>query len=416
MSTILQDLRYGSRMLRKNLGFTIVALIALILGIASTTAIFSVVDGVLLHPLPYPDSEHILSVSQTVRSTGLSTQDSSPANYLDWLSQNNVFLHMAASRGGQGNLTEGDRPERVRMTVTTASFFPLFGVNPILGRTLLPTDAHNAKLEIPAPTVQTLGIPLRRGRDFDARDISGAPEVAVINEALARRYFPDEDALGKRIRVGDQPWHTIVGIVGNRRSGLDVEATPEMYYPMLQDPVPFMALVLRTTRDPRALAADVRNVVRAVDPDQPVFDIKTMEEVVDGSVSSRRLTMVLLSTFATLAIVLAAIGIYGVISYMVAQRTHEIGVRMALGAQRHDVLRLILGHGMVLATIGIGLGVTASLALTRVLSTLLFGVSSTDPSTFLAVSLLLATVALIAGYIPGRRATKVDPIIALREG
>ncbi|HYJ06812.1 MAG TPA: ABC transporter permease [Chthoniobacterales bacterium] len=279
-----------------------------------------------------------------------------------------------------------------------------------------PGEGRNANFNLATPKYfQTLGIPLVRGRDFDARDIQGAPEVVIINEALARRFFPDEEALGKRIRIGEQPWRTIVGVVGSvRRSGLDIEATPEMCYPILQEPLSFMALVLKTTRDPQTLAADLRNAVRAVDRDQPVFDVKTMDDVVKGSMSSRRLTMVLLVSFAVMAIVLAAIGIYGVISYLVTQRTHEIGVRMALGAQRGDVLRLILGHGMVLAGLGIVLGVMLSLGLTRLLSSFLFGVSSTDPWIFLAVSLLLVVVALLAGYIPGRRATKVDPMIALR--
>lgn len=279
-----------------------------------------------------------------------------------------------------------------------------------------PGEGRNASFNLATPNYfPTLSIPLIRGRHFEARDIQGAPEVAVINEAMARRFFPDEEALGKRIRIAEQPWRTIVGIVGSvRRSGLDIEATPEMYYPMLQEPLPFMALLVKTARDPQTLATDLRNAVRAVDRDQPVFDVKTMEEIVKGSIASRRLTMVLLASFAAMAIVLAAIGIYGVISYLVAQRTHEIGVRMALGAQRSDVLRLILGHGMALAGFGIAIGVVLSLALTRLLSRFLFGVSSTDPWTFLAVSLLLAAVALLAGYIPGRRATKVDPMVALR--
>jgi putative ABC transport system permease protein len=279
-----------------------------------------------------------------------------------------------------------------------------------------PGEGRNASFNLATPDYfQTLGIPLIRGRNLDARDIQGAPEVAVINEAMARRFFPDEEALGKRIRIAEQPWRTIVGVIGSvRRSGLETEAMPEMYYPLLQEPLPFMALLVKTTRDPRTLTADLRNAVRAVDRDQPVFEVKTMDDVVKGSMSSRRLTMVLLASFATMAIVLAAIGIYGVISYLVTQRTHEIGVRMALGAQRGDVLRLILGHGMVLAAVGIALGVMLSLGLTRLLSGFLFGVSSTDPWIFLAVSILLAAVALLAGYIPGRRATKVDPMVALR--
>ena len=262
---------------------------------------------------------------------------------------------------------------------------------------------------------RALGIPLLQGRDFSERDVLGTPEVVIINEAMARRFWPDEDPLGQRLRISDQPWRTIIGIVGSvKHSGLDVEPTPEMYYPLLQDPLPFMTLVVRTTGDPQSLAAAVQREVRMVDKDQPVFGIKTMEEVVAESVSSRRLTMLLLATFASLAVLLAAIGIYGVMSYTVAQRTHEIGIRMALGAQAGDVLRLIVGQGMILTAIGITVGLAASLALTRVLSSLLYGVSATDPLTFIAVSLLLAAVAFLAGYLPARKATRVDPMVALR--
>jgi putative ABC transport system permease protein len=216
MSRLLQDLRYGSRMLRTNPGFTIVALIALVLGIASTTAIFSVVDGVLLHPLPYPDSEHILSVSQTVRSTGIATRDSSPANYLDWAAQNNVFAHMAASRGSQGNLTEGDRPERVRITTVTASFFPLFGVNPILGRTFLPSDEK-----------------------------AGSANVVVLSHGLwERRFGSDRNVIGREIQLNGES-HTVVGVMPPSFSPDDFG---ELWVPSTWS-VPSHSL--RPTEDPR---------------------------------------------------------------------------------------------------------------------------------------------------------------------
>ena len=279
-----------------------------------------------------------------------------------------------------------------------------------------PGEGLNAQFNIASPGYfETVGIPLLRGRLFSERDAMGRPESALINEALARKFFPNEDAVGKRIRIGEQPWHTIVGIVGNvRQTGLHVDPAPEIYFSLLQDPLPFMALVARSPRESASVAADLRAVVRSIDREQPLFDVKSMEEVVSASVGPRRLTMLLLAGFAFLAILLAGIGIYGVISYMVARRTHEIGIRMALGAQSRDVVRLIVGHGFVLTMIGIAIGLTLSLGITRLLSTLLFGVSSTDPSIFLAVCLLFAAVAVIAGYVPGRKATKVDPMIALR--
>ncbi|MEY2488028.1 MAG: hypothetical protein QOH39_3676 [Verrucomicrobiota bacterium] len=801
MNSLLQDLRYGSRMLRKNPGFTIVALIALILGIASTTAIFSVVDGVLLHPLPYPDSDHILSVSQTVRSTGVSTQDSSPANYLDWLSQNKVFSHMAASRGGQGNLTEGDRPERVRMTVATASFFPLFGVNPILGRTLLPTDekAGNAnvvvlsyglwerrfgcdrsvigrdiklngephtvvgvmppdfspddygELWLPSPwgvpanalrpaedprasrssnyldvwarlrpgvtleqaraemnammlrlekqypnddmgvgialtplheemvsgirpvllvlvaavasllligcanvanlplaraagrareisiraalgasrfrlirqlltesvllallggilgvlvaawavpllvalspsdirgfkeiglnrevlgfsflasvltgiifglipalavssanpsaslgegergstssrsrsrsvliatevglslvlliaaglmvksfskltrvdpgfvperllifdigpsftdearqTIfyqqvvarvqavpgveraaavsrlplsggnssrsfnlpgsntgyssdirvgtpeyfRTLGIPLLQGRNFTEHDTKNSLPVAIVNEAFVRATFPGEDPIGKFV-VNFGPHNEkleIVGVVGNvRHLALETAPRAELYQPLGQASWPRMFVVVRTlTSNPLTLVPAIQDAVWSVDKNVAPGTARSMEGLVARSLLKRKFTMTLLTIFAGLAVTLAAIGLYGVMSYSVSQRTREIGIRMALGAQRAEVLRLIVNQGMRLTAIGVLLGIIASLGLTRLIANLLFGVSATDFATFLGLSCLLLLVALLACWLPARRASGVDPMVALR--
>jgi predicted permease len=788
-------------MLRKNPGFTIVALIALVLGIASTTAIFSVVDGVLLHSLPYPDSERILAVSQTVRSTGISTQDSSPANYLDWASQNNVFSHIAASRGGQGNLTEGDRPERVRMTVTTASFFPLFGVNPILGRTLLPTDekAGNAnvvvlshglwerrfasdrnvigreiklngephtvvgvmppnfspddygELWLPSPwgvpanalrpaedprpsrgsnyldvwarlkpgislgqaqaemnaimlrlekqypvdnegvgialtplheemvsgirpillvlvaavgsllligcanvanlqlaraagrakeisiraalgagrwrlirqmltesvllaliggilgvlvaawavpllvalsppdirgfneiglnrgvlvfsflasvltgilfglvpalvassanpsaslgdsergstssrsrsrsiliaaevglslvlligaglmvksfskltrvdpgfvperllifdigpsfsdearqTIfyqqiiarvqavpgveraaavsrlplsggnssrtfnlpgtsvnyssdirvgtpeyfRTLGIPLLQGRNFTEHDTKGSAPVAIVNEALVRAAFPGQDPIGKYI-VNFGPKNEkleIVGVVGNvRHLALETTPRPELYQPLGQASWPRMFVAVRTlASNPLTLVPAIQEAVWSVDKNVAPGTARSMEGLVARSLLKRKFTMTLLTIFAGLAVTLAAIGLYGVMSYSVSQRTREIGIRMALGAQRAQVLKLIVNQGMKVTAIGVLLGIIASLGLTRLIANLLFGVSATDFATFFVLSIILLSVALLACWWPARRASGVDPMVALR--
>jgi len=791
MNKLLQDLRYGSRMLRKNPGFTIVALIALILGIASTTAIFSVVDGVLLHPLPYPDSERILSVSQTVRSTGVSMQDSSPANYLDWAAQNNVFSHMAASRGQQGNLTEGDRPERVRMTVTTASFFPLFGVNPILGRTLLPTDekpgsanvvvlshglwerrfgsdrnvigreiklngephtvigvmppnfspddygelwlpspwgvpanalrpaedprssrssnyldvwarlkpgvsleqartemnaimlrlekqypndeqgvgialtplheemvsgirpvllvlaaavasllligcANVANLQlaraagrakeisirtalgasrwrlirqmltesvllallggtpllvalspseihgfkeiglnlkvltfsflasvltgilfglVPALAVssaspseslgegergstssrsrsrsilivtevalslvlligagllmksfskltsvdpgfvperllifdvgpsftdearqtifyqqilarvqsvpgvehaaavsrlplsggnssrsfnlpgdnanytsdirvgtpeyfQTLGIPLLRGRTFTEHDTKNSALVAIVNDAFARATFPGQDPIGKYVvNFGPKDEKLeIVGVVGNvRHLALETAPRAELYQPLGQASWPRMFVAVRTlTPNPLTLVPAIQEAVWSVDKNVAPGTARSMETLIARSLLQRKFTMTLLTMFAGLAVTLAAIGLYGVMSYSVSQRTREIGIRMALGAQRAEVLKLIVKQGMTVTAIGVLLGIVASLGVTRLIANLLFGVSATDFATFLALSSVLLFVALLACWLPARRASGVDPMVALR--
>ncbi len=801
METLIHDVRYGLRMLRKSPAFTAVAIAALALGIASTTAIFSVVDVVLLHPLPYPDSGRIVLISQTVRSTGQDMGDSSPANYLDWAEQNHVFSHIAASRGMQGNLTGGERPERIRYTVASGDFFSLFGVGPQLGRSLLPDDekpgndhvtvlsyalwkrlgadpslvgrnialngepytaigvmpasfapddygelwvpspwdvpAHplnpqadpralrdssyidvwgrlkpgvtldQARAEMAAiarrlekqypnanddvgislvsmqdslvsdirpvlwvllgavgcvlligcanvanlllarattrtreisirtalgaswlrlarqmltesillalcggllgillawwavpalltmsppeisnfkhiglnpevlgfslaisllsgilfglapafhasqsnldeslkegergstggrgrtrsalvvtevglslvlligaglmlksfvrlmnvdpgfdpnhllvfsvglppsassaqqdafyrevverlqalPGVQsvgavsrlplvggnssrsfnlpgstksytadlrvstpgyfrTMGIPLRAGRNLTEQDAQASAQVAVVNEALARNVFPGEDAVGKYI-VNFGPLNNkiqIVGIVGNvRHIGLETTPRPEVYLPFGQAHWPSVFVAVRcNTSHPLALTSAVQNVVWSVDKDVPLANLRTMQGVIASSVMRRRFTTLLLAIFSALALLLAAVGLYGVMSYTVSQRTREVGIRMALGARRSDVMKLVVGQGMALVGVGLGLGLLASIALRRVMSGLLFGVSATDPLVFSAFAVLMAIVALLANCLPARRAARVDPMVALR--
>ena len=210
-------------------------------------------------------------------------------------------------------------------------------------------------------------------------------------------------------------WLTIVGVVGNvKHRGLNVEAKPEFYLPHTLYPEASMTLVARTASDPAGLTSAIRKEVAALDSDLPVYNARTMEEVISDSVAPQRLSTLLLGLFAALALVLAAVGIYGVISYSVTQRTHEIGIRMALGAQTHDVLRLVIGHGMLLVAIGVSVGLLAALAMTRLMASLLYGVSARDPVIFGGVAIVLAAVALLACYIPARRAMKVDPNVALR--
>ena len=264
---------------------------------------------------------------------------------------------------------------------------------------------------------KAMGIPLIRGRFFTERDNQDAPRVMIINETMARRYFPDEDPIGKRILItqGPETFREIVGIVGDvKQYGLDTETTAQTYEPYLQQPFSFMTLVVRATTDATSLGAAVRSQVLAVDKDQPVSSIETLEKLVSDSVARQRFSMTLLGVFAGVALVLAAVGIYGVMAYAVTQRTHEIGIRMALGAQDVDVLRLVIGQGMILALIGVACGLIGAFALTRLMSSLLFGVRATDPFVFAGVALLLAGVALVACYIPARRAARVDPNVALR--
>ncbi len=264
-----------------------------------------------------------------------------------------------------------------------------------------------------------LRIPLLRGRNFTDADNETAPQVALVNATMARRFWPNDDPTGKRFMWGhpgkDNKWITIVGVVGDTRLyGLANPARLEVYVPFRQDPDTDMNLVVRSAVDPASLTSAIRAAVAAIDKDQPIFAISTMQQLVDDSISTRRLTLVLLGLFSALALILAAIGIYGVMSYGVALRTQEIGIRMALGAQHRDVLRLVLGQGARIALLGVAIGLVGAAELTRFLSKLLFSVSAGDPLTFACVAALLVIVALAACYIPARRAMRVDPIIALR--
>jgi putative ABC transport system permease protein len=800
MTGLFQDLRYAMRQLRKSPGFTAVAVITLALAIGANAAIFSVVDRVLLHPLPYPDSDRLVSVSQTFE--GVSTNDASPANYLDLVSQNHVFSDMAASRGWQGTLSAGDRPERIRGTMATPSIFPLFGVSPILGRGLQASDAQvgndhvvvlgyglwqryfaadaaivgrniqlngeqytvvgvmppnfspdeygefwlpspwgvpthplvpdkdprqfrdrnylavwarlkpgvtaqqaHAELDtiarrletqypdandktgvtflplhdyvvgdirpillvvlaavavvlligcanvanlllaratartkevsirtalgasrrrllrqlltesvllallggvlglllavaavppllalsppdirqfkqiginwevlafsflaslvcgvafglMPAlqasrsnpneflkegergttanrgrtrsalvvaevglslvllvgagllvksfarlmdvnpgfdpdhlltfnlalppstdparqltfyrqvlerlqalPGVQSVGavsrlplaggnssrsfnvpggekgyeadirvstpdyfrtmaIPLLKGRNFNESDLGSSLNLAVVNEAFARAVFPGQDPIGKQLdHFGpDNLTLQIIGVVGNvRHVGLDTAPHSEIYQLLGQKQWPSMFVAIRSaTPDPTSLTLAAQNVVLGVNKDVPLANVRTMQDVIANSVQPRRFSMLLLTIFAALAMLLAAIGLYGVMSYSVAQRTREIGIRMALGARRPDVLALVVKQGMALVLLGIAVGTLLSLAMTRLISGMLFGIAATDPWTFAVVVALLGTVAFLANYLPARRASKVDPNVALR--
>jgi putative ABC transport system permease protein len=240
----------------------------------------------------------------------------------------------------------------------------------------------------------------------------------MINETVARRYFPNEDPVGKRVTFNPGPnavWYTIVGVAGDiRHAGVAADPQPEFYGPYLQDPVPSMTLLIRTDVEPGSLFATVRNEIRAVNKDVPLSDIRTMEQSIADSIQRVRVTLLFISIFAIVALALSVVGIYAFMAYMVSQRTYELGIRMALGARQSQVLRLILGQGMKLVLIGIGIGLAAALGLSQVMSSLLFGIGAFDVPTFVAISLLLSAVALVASFFPALKATKVDPIIALR--
>jgi putative ABC transport system permease protein len=267
---------------------------------------------------------------------------------------------------------------------------------------------------------RTMGVPLLRGRDFTDRDTAGQPGVAIINQTMARKIFRGQDPLGQRFKQGrpqdPEPWLTIVGIVGDiHEHGLASDLTASVYRPSPQNPFSGVNLVLRSAGDPLKLAGDLRAKLRELDPEVPLAEVRTLESLVSASVSKQRFSTLLLGIFAAMALVLAVVGLYGVMSYGVAQRTHEIGIRMALGARMGNIVRLVLVQGMALALAGVLLGVAAGYGLTRFLSSLLYGISPTDPRTFGAIALLLSASALLACLVPARRASRVDPMVALRE-
>jgi putative ABC transport system permease protein len=281
-----------------------------------------------------------------------------------------------------------------------------------------PQAAPTTQLNIVSPGYfATLRIPRLTGRDFTMADRAGSEPVAIVNDQLARHAWPNESPLGRRIRLGGDStaWATVVGVVGTvKHFRLSEDPLDEAYVPFQQRALIFTELVVRTTGDPTQIAGAVRNAIWRVDRDQPVWRVRSMDRVLDEARGGPKLTAGLMVGFAAVALVLAAIGVYGVTSYAVARRTQEVGIRMALGARRGQVLRMVLAEGMRTTAIAIAVGLVAASGATRLLASQLFGVSPLDPLTFGTVPALLGIVALIACYLPARRASRVDPIVALR--
>jgi putative ABC transport system permease protein len=319
--------------------------------------------------------------------------------------------------------------ERIRNTpavesAAMVSFLPLTGHNfdnsfDVVARAPQPPDNRDYALVrfIDPQYFNVLGIPLLNGRSISEHDRLGTARALVVSESMAKRYWPNANPIGEHLVVDmgeDQsPWE-IVGIAGDVRTSLAEEPQPTMYFPYAQFPYRYMALTVLTHGDPQSMIENIRNTVLTIDPDQPIYQTRTLAAVIDANLVPWRFSMMLLSVFAAIALVLAAAGIYGVMAYLVAQRTHEVGIRMALGARSGDVLRLVVGDGAKLALLGVFAGLIASVALTRLMAGLLFNVSTTDPLTFCLVACLLVLVALAACYIPARRAAAVDPMVALR--
>ncbi|MFW6078570.1 MAG: ABC transporter permease [Gemmatimonadota bacterium] len=290
----------------------------------------------------------------------------------------------------------------------------------IEGRPVPESEAPSVAFNVVSPGYfATLGTPVLRGREFDARDDADAPGVVLINRTAAERFWPGEDPVGRRINAGpnpDAPYATIAGVVDDVREGpLEREAGPTLYFPHAQEAFRSVAVIARTGTDPAAVLPSVRDAVAGLDPELPLLGLGTAEEQLSGAVAGPRFNMVILGTLAALALLLACIGIYGVLAYMVGRRTREIGVRIALGADRRDVVGLVVRDGLRLTALGLAIGLAGAVALGRLLSSLLFDVGPTDPATFAVVAGLVTITALAATWVPARRATRVDPIVALRE-
>ena len=562
MQTLWQDLRYSARMLRKQPGFTAVVMLTLALGIGANTAIFSVVNAVLLRPLPYRAPDRLVALWETKLDDDGRLSRGTAANILDWQAQNDVFDEMAMFGSGGGNLTGDGAPEQVLGARVSEGYFRVLGVEPMLGRVFAPDEhvpgadrviiiyydlwqrrfggapdvigrtfrmddtpytivgvmppgiyptwpATQAYIRFlpryqqlwvpmaltpeqaairsshvmgtilgfqdrvleriqsvagvrsaaftydhpldatwgdvfriegrPEPEpgrmpgawlrpispgyFRTAGIELLRGRTITDTDDLDHPGAVVVNEAFVRRYFPEanEEPLGQKLRLQSHwrfPGPEVFEIVGIVRDvhfpGPDVEPAPAYYRPFKQFPDPFQKVMVKTDTDPLSAVGQIREAVWAVDPNLPIGGITTMAQHYDAALAQPRFNMLLLALFGGLALLLAAIGVYGLLSYRVAQRTQEIGVRMALGAQLRDVVGMVVGEGLWLTGLGVGAGLVGAFALTRVLGSLLFGVSPVDVQTFVTVTIALATIALLASYLPARRAAKVDPMVALR--
>jgi putative ABC transport system permease protein len=371
---VWQDLRYGARMLRTQPGFTLIAVITLALGIGANTAIFSVVNAILLRPLPCEDPDRLVVFWTAHPQVG--REVCSLPDFADWREQSRSFELMAAFTDRAVNLTGVGEAERLNGQATTPDLFPALSIRLAFGRSFLPEEDR--------PGASRVVIPIGHQVTFD-----GPPP-------------PPPNAR----------WITIVGVVADTKHYVrETEVYPAIY---VARPVHSMALVARARDNPLSLVSAVRAEVRKLDRDLPVSNIQTMEQAPRARLGPERFAVFLQIIFAAVALSLAAVGLYGVMSYAVSQRTREIGIRMALGARRRDVMMMVIGQGMKLAGAGILIGLGGALALTRFMETLVFGVSATDPLTYVTIVSLLTVVALLACWIPARRATKVDPLLALR--
>ncbi|PYK29470.1 MAG: hypothetical protein DME57_10205, partial [Verrucomicrobia bacterium] len=353
------------------------------------------------------NSEHLLCVDLALPSSKYK-EDQQTVNFFDQL-----LGALGQQPGIQSTAVSEGLP------LSGGANFLAFAVE---GRLLAPTDrTPDAETRVVSPDYfRTMQIPLRSGRFLNEHDVAGQPDAIVVSETLVKKYFPGQDPVGKRLTFGDPQakdvqWYTVVGVVGDVRGiSLNEEPYGQLYTSYRQTPRRALTLIVQTAGEPTAMLGTIREKIWSLDRQQPLYNVRTAEQVLEKSIARPRFNMLLITILAAVALVLAAVGIYGVISYSVTQRTHEIAVRMALGASAGDVLKLVVGQGMLLAGSGLVLGLIAAFAATRIMTSLLFGVTAADPTTYFGLALLLGLIALLACYIPARRATKVNPVNALR--
>jgi putative ABC transport system permease protein len=470
---MLGDFRYACRQWMKSPVFAAVSILTLAVGVGANTAIFSVVKAVLLNQLPYCDPGRLVKIAESDPDKPIPETIDLTTTF-DLRQRSKSFQSMSLFRDGASAIVEQGHPELLDGLRVNYDYFDTLGVQMPLGRGFLPRY-KKAEVELnfydqamqrlratpgiesvamvstlplasfnrrgfhvqdrplandsEAPSVDAysvspdyfhvMRIPLKRGRLFTVDDRTGSLGVALISESCAQTLFPHEDPIGMHIQLGgrhnDKPWMTIVGIVGDiRQYGFDRPSNMEAYVPIAQNNQFGYSLVARTDGDPLRFEQTVRQAFLSVDNTQPIYRVLPLEDYVAESQAARRFTLLLLGIFGAVALILAAMGIYGVISYAVSLRTRELGIRMALGAARNDVVGMVLRQGLRLISLGLVSGFAASILLTQFLSSLLFQVRPADGATLLIVTLTLAAVALMANYFPARRASRVDPIVALR--
>ncbi len=447
MEDFVRDLRASVRTLARKPGFTIIVVLLLAVGIAANTAIFSVINGVLLGPLPYHE-DRLVTVWQTAPKRGVDREATSPADFFDWQEQTQSFEEFGMAEPW-GHLMTGDlEPEAMKTWIVTPGFFEALGTQPLLGRTFLPEEYEPGAAPVIIVSYKWWQSHYSGDRSLVGRklilDNQATTVVGVM--PLEFEYPPGRDVWGPRPRRSNDRINrgrTFIFVVGRLKAdrtpaqaeqemnaiasrladeypqsnaGIGIEPKPEFYvsYSSSMGYATTMAYFVRTASDPLSLLPSVKAKIREVNSQGALYGVATIDQLVAKSLNQRRFTLLLLMSFAVLALVLAGVGLYGLISFITAQGTYEIGIRMAFGADRSDVMILIIGQGMALTLTGVAIGFLASLALTRLLQKLLFGISATDPMTFVAIAVLLSAVPFLACYMPARRATKVDPMVALR--